>query len=276
MSELFLCSFASPDLKKSSERFITQSKKINLYKKVKVFGFSDLSEKKKKQINSFKKKRLFGYACWKPEIILNFLNEIPQDSILQYSDVGCHLNYNGAQRLNFYKEETLKNDYLVFKYTEPDFKIDKELKYQIYYEYEYTKEDLFKHFKISSNSKIRNSEQIWSGSMFFKNNSKTINFLNSWLKVCEINNLIDDSPSLEKNNSAFIEHRHDQSVFSILCKINNYKTLSVSECEWAEDNNGRYWKHLDNFPILAKRDKEYNLIKRFLNRQIKNIKRILK
>ena len=52
--------------------------------------------------------------------------------------------------------------------------------------------------------------------------------------------------------------------------------LSASECEWGEDNKGRTWEHLKNFPILAKRDKKYNFLKRFINRQKKNFKRIFK
>lgn len=276
MSELFLCSFASPDLYKSINRFVKQSKKIDFYKKVKVFGLNDLSRKKKNQIRSFEKKRLYGYACWKPEIILNFISELPENSILQYSDIGCHLNYGGRDRLNYYKNFTLKNDFLVFDYRYPDFNFRKKLNYQIYFEHEYTKEDLFKYFEIPKNSQIRSSKQVWSGTMFLKKNKRTIDFLKSWLEISNINNLIDDTDSIEKNDIKFIEHRHDQSIFSILCKINNIKGLSASECEWAEDENGRYWEHLKTFPILAKRDKEYNLIKRFLNRQTKNIRRIFK
>ena len=34
------------------------------------------------------------------------------------------------------------------------------------------------------------------------------------------------------------------------------------ECEWAEFENKRIWSHLFKYPILAKRDKEYNLIKK--------------
>ena len=35
-------------------------------------------------------------------------------------------------------------------------------------------------------------------------------------------------------------------------------SLSASEAEWAEDDVDKTWKHLDKFPILAKRDKKYN------------------
>ena len=85
--------------------------------------------------------------------------------------------------------------------------------------------------------------------------------------------MIDDSESSSKNHENFIEHRHDQSIFSLISK-KKILMLSASECEWAEDNKGRTWEHLKNFPILAKRDKKYNFLKRFINRQKKTFKRI--
>ena len=276
MTDLFLCSFASPDLKNSVKRFLKQSKSISLYKDTKVFCWDDLSLQKKKQIDFFlknKNKRLYGYASWKPEIILNYLNYIPEDSILQYSDIGCHLNKYGIKRLEEYLEIMKKNNILAFQYNDPKFLTEHKLNFQIYYEKEYTKEDLFKYFDIADDSIIRTSEQIWSGSMFFKNNDETRKLLKQWLDVCNINYLIDDSPSKVKNDEKFVEHRHDQSIFSILCKLNNIICLSASECEWAEDKNGRFWDHLKNYPIHAKRDKKLNFLRRFFLRQSKNIKR---
>tara|TARA_B100000035_G_C20913080_1_gene514893 strand:+ start:105 stop:956 length:852 start_codon:yes stop_codon:yes gene_type:complete len=279
MDKIYLVSFASYDLKRSVNRFVKQSKEINLYENTKVYRFDDLSINKKNQIDSFFKKgnkRLFGYACWKPEIILKGLKEIPENSILQYSDIGCHLNKNGYERLKYYLSLVDKNEILAFQYNQPQFHIKQKIKFQIYYENEYTKEDLFDYFKILPESDVRYSEQICSGIIFFKNNKRSRNFLKQWDEVCNISNLIDDTPSAKQNSEKFIEHRHDQSAFSILCKINNIVCLSASECEWAEDEKGRYWDHLINYPILAKRDKKTNILKRFFLRQIKNFNRILK
>jgi hypothetical protein len=65
-----------------------------------------------------------------------------------------------------------------------------------------------------------------------------------------------------------------QSVFSILSKLNNSYKFSALECEWAEHNNQRVWDHIYNYPILAKRDKQFNIFKRFINRQMKTINRL--
>ncbi len=278
MNNLYLCSFASQDLKVSTSRFIKQSQEMEFYKDIKVFGWNELSSNKKKQIEIFFKKnnkRLFGYACWKPEIILKYMDTVPKESIIQYSDIGCHLNKNGKKRLKEYVNMASKHNILAFKYIKPNLKTEKKLKFQIYFENEYTKNDMFEHFEIPKNSSIRNSEQVWSGTMFIKNNKETKEFLKKWLNVCNLSNLIDDSLSIKKDCQEFVEHRHDQSAFSILCKLNNVFCLSASECEWAEDEKGRFWDHLKDYPILAKRDKKLNFLKRFFFRQLKNIKRII-
>ena len=87
---------------------------------------------------------------------------------------------------------------------------------------------------------------------------------------------LDDSESENANHEKFVGMRGCQSVFSIICKMNKVDTISASECEWAEHGGKRKWDHLMNYPILAKRDKKYNIIKRFLNRQKKNFNRLLK
>ena len=72
MTKLFLCSFASPDLVRSVARFKDQAKKMEIYEKIKIFGYNDLSINKKNQINNFfkiKQKRLYGYGSWKAFII---------------------------------------------------------------------------------------------------------------------------------------------------------------------------------------------------------------
>ena len=72
MKNLFLCSFASSDLKRSVVRFEEQAINMRIYEKIKIYGYNDLSKEKKIQIDNFfkiKQKRLYGYACWKAFVI---------------------------------------------------------------------------------------------------------------------------------------------------------------------------------------------------------------
>ena len=71
-----LCSFASPDLKRSAERIKKQAEDINLYNKIKVYTVDDLGKKEKEFLKKILKKgnsRGYGYWFWKPLIIKKFL-----------------------------------------------------------------------------------------------------------------------------------------------------------------------------------------------------------
>ena len=89
--------------------------------------------------------------------------------------------------------------------------------------------------------------------------------------------LIDNSPSIAKNHIEFIEHRHDQSALSLLCKLNNIFSLSAYDhCEWALDKKGRNWIHLTDSPVQAKRDLKYisfYALKKNMNKIFKRIKK---
>jgi len=277
MNKLYLCSFSSTDLKRSKERFTNQAEKMNFYENIKIYDENDLTSEIKNQIKNFNylnQRRLYGFGCWKAFIIKDFLNSVPKNSVVQYSDIGCHLNYKGKERLIEYARICKKQNILGFQYFNPGPEFDNRYKYQNYLEKNYTKKKLFEYFNIENKFEILDSPQFMSGVIFFLNNEISVNFLNEWEQLSLINDLIDNS-SCENNDVLLKEHRHDQSLFSILCKINNIKGLSSSECEWAEFQNKRTWEHLENYPILAKRDKEYNLLKRFLDRQKKNISRFI-
>ena len=74
-----------------------------------------------------------------------------------------------------------------------------------------------------------------------------------------------DSKFIEKSLPGFIAHRHSQSVLSILAKKINCNFISAYESEWAlDENRNRTYNHLQNYPIIARRDKKKNIFLRFL------------
>ena len=278
-NKIYLCSFASSDLDLSVKRFLFQANKMNIYSDIKVYRPKDLSSELKKRIEKlFKnggKNRYYGFDIWRPEIITNSLNEIPDGSILHYSDIGNHLNNSGIWRLEEYIKKTKENNMVVFDYRNPPIELSKkEYNYQKYFEYEFTKGDIFNYFNLTNQSEIYNSYQIWGGTFFLQKGNFSNDFINQWHKANQLTHLFDDSPSKVKNHDKCKGMRGCQSVFSILSKINGAYKFSASECEWAEFNNSKTWNHILNYPILAKRDKKFNIFRRFINRQKKTLNRI--
>lgn len=276
ISNIYLCSFSSPDLFISKLRFYIQSKSLNYYKKIKIYSVNDLSLKTKKTINEYLKKNDrhgYGYWKWKPEIILDFLLKIPNNSILHYCDIGSHFYPKKVSRLSYYEKICRKKDMVVFSYSEPKKKI-KGLIYPSYTESHFTKANLIKFFKLKKNSKHLSSTQISATSFFIKKNLKNIKFIKTWIKVCRKNNLIDHTPSNILNHPKFIVHRNDQSIFSLLCKLNKIFKVSIyNDFEGAFKNGILYWDHLNKSPLLHKRDLLYlsfGRLKRVFSRYVMN------
>jgi hypothetical protein len=85
------------------------------------------------------------------------------------------------------------------------------------------------------------------GILFIRKCEKSLEIIRKWIKVFYDDfALVDDSPSKYPNFPEFIENRHDQSVWSLLVKLNGVRRLSHSEqCEVD-----------DKYPIWALRDKQ--------------------
>ena len=164
-----------------------------------------------------------------------------EGDILHYLDIGCHLNSKGLLRLSEYID-LLKNSkgILGFDFSYPTdnnyFKHDGRELFD-WPEKDWTKIDLIKHFKAESDD-IINTPQICATTIFFLKNSFSEKFVDDWVNTFKRNlNLIDDSPSKNKEKNSFVMHRHDQSIFSILGKLNKISIISSYEIYYPDKNN---------------------------------------
>ena len=277
-TNIYLCSFASPNLFLSKIRFNSQLNTFGYYDGYKIFSYNDLPSEAKEFIKLCKKEkdlRGYGYWIWKPLIIKKYLKSLPKDSILHYCDIGSEFNIYQETKKNFLDDLKklceIKN-MVAFDYSEPINK-DQDLNYKILYEFQLTKNELFKFYNIDKDSKIYNSPQYSAGSFFLKNCSASFEFIEEWLKPFRFSKkLVDNSESSFEQHKKFIEHRHDQSVFSILCKLKNIYTLSVYDYfEHSFYQNIPYWENLLVSPLHHKRNLRYvsiNKLLKFLKRKI--------
>lgn len=158
--------------------------------------------------NVFNSRRGGGYYIWKPYIIYKHLQLLNHNDILVFVDAGCKID-NNIEEINKLINMTNNNKGLLVFGTG-----------QI--ENKWTKGDIFKYFNCLNNEKIYNTEQIASGILFIKKNDFTIHLITEWWNTCKKQpNLINDSISNTPNFNVFRENRHDQSLLSIICKLNN-------------------------------------------------------
>ena len=77
--------------------------------------------------------------------------------------------------------------------------------------------DLILHLGMQ-NSRLLARRQHQAGALLFSVCDKTIYIVDLWYNTGCNYHMIDDSPSKKPNLSCFREHRHDQSIFSLLTK----------------------------------------------------------
>ena len=181
----------------------------------KIFGGVDITIGYKKEdidaafINKHREiinnKKGGGYWLWKPYIILKTMLNSQLGDYIFYCDSGAF----PVARLDVLVKELEKNKQDVMGFELP------------LNEKQWTKSSVFKCLATSENiNYLKNSNQILASFILFKNTKNSQGFVKEWLDVCCTKDLITD---VVINDEEFlIEHRHDQSIFSILYKINNY------------------------------------------------------
>jgi len=146
-----------------------------------------------------KNKRGYGYWLWKPYIIMKTMETLKVGDVLLYLDCGCEIDINKKNKLiDFF--ELVKTEKII-----ANTKSDRQDKY--------TKMDL-----LVEMNETEYSCMIEAGAILFFVCKKTYDFVKEWYQLCCEYHNIDDSPSLLENSVNFVEHRHDQSVFTILIK----------------------------------------------------------
>ena len=89
----------------------------------------------------------------------------------------------------------------------------------------YTKRDVFAAMGCDED-KYWNALQVEAGIIVCKKNESTIHVIREWLKWCLTDDLITDKPNQTPNFENFIDHRHDQSILSIMRVFHNIYTTN--------------------------------------------------
>ena len=78
------------------------------------------------------------------------------------------------------------------------------------------KMDVIQKFKMTDTVFTHNAEDCWGGAILLKKTDSTIKYINEWFTMCCDYENITDSTSKIPNDACFTEHRHDQSLLSVI------------------------------------------------------------
>lgn len=206
--KLYFITFGNQNYYNSLKRISNEVKNFNIFDEIITIRDTDL----KNDINFWNKhsnfiennKRGYGYWLWKPYINLKLLEKINENDIVVYADSGCTFNIQGKKRLLEYIELVKKYNMLSFELTHKERK--------------YTKKDVFEYFDYKNDDNMINAT-----SFIYKKCDFVQNLFKLYYETCCNYHLLNDEKSISKNYVEFIDHRHDQSIFSIIRKkFNSY------------------------------------------------------
>lgn len=266
MNDFWFVTFGDSRLKEARRRIQKQAKKMGVFgERIRIFDENSLNadfcEKMKEHL--IPGSRGFGYWCWKPQIILQVLREMPEGDVLLYCDIGCHLNPKGLKRLEEYRQYAIAHGIVAFQSRALGEAARNDLSMHFLPERQWTKMDLLEYFGVAERRDVLDSGQM-GGTIVAAARADTRRFMEEW-RACfyEHFEFVDDTPSKLPNFPDFIENRHDQSVFSVLCKKHGVFSLSSGEyahirCYMPEGGDEslwpEYWKEMKRFPVHARRD----------------------
>ena len=197
-------------------RLTSQANNVNLFDK--IIGYTDVDLK-----NDFEfwnkhgtfitnNQRGYGYWIWKSYIIKKTMDTMLDGDILLYLDAGCEIDINKKQILSDYINYVTTECLIVTETHIPNI--------VIYFEKDWTKMDLLLQLDMLDD-KYLSTPSYQAGAQLILKCDKMIAHVNQWYDLCCNYHNIDDSPSISSNLQCFREHRHDQSVCSLLIKKNN-------------------------------------------------------
>lgn len=204
----FVC-FSTANMKRQREVIISDAKRLGI--------FSDVHEWDEDKLvatseycnlpSRIKKGRGFGFFWWKPFIIRKALEQKPKGGLVFYSDCG---RYDGGYRL----ADGAK--YLIDAYAETGFA-----------GVEVPQFGAARRWTRASCYSLTERASVWEGLpqiqatfSLWRNDENTQALLSRWEAACRLPELIADPTEDEKKSepAAFVAHRHDQSLLTILAR----------------------------------------------------------
>ena len=203
---IHFCTFGNvPAYSRSINELCTEAIRSNYFNTVTSYDQSIIPNEHKTFIQN--NTRGYGYWLWKPIVILKRMQVEKEGDVIIYADAGCGISTTNEAREKF-KEwiESVKNH--------PTHRISFQMPH---IEENWTKADLFKMMDCTTDEYKKTGQHI-GGIQIYQVTKENIAFLKEVLQYMCNYHLLTDAPSTLPNASSFIEHRHDQSVFSLMFK----------------------------------------------------------
>jgi hypothetical protein len=238
---LKLISFADGPYRLRATTFAAEATAMKVFDDVDVYDLSRLSEDFRVHHGRFieTNPRGFGYWIWKPHILIKALQASSEEDVVFYIDVGSRLNPDGRARLLEYAEIVSASPHKMLSFS------------NTHTEKIWTKMDLLNRLGIANDPTICGTSQLTAGFIILCPTQSNLVLCQEWqaIAVEDDYRFSNDLPSSSKNCDQFQEHRHDQSISSVLRKM---RGTAVTHYE-SQPYDNYYERYKPMLPVLAQR-----------------------
>lgn len=194
---------------------------LPFFNKIITYTDKDITELKKSHPKHFENSRGFGYWLWKPYLILKTLNSVADNDIVMYTDSTMKFVTNPEPLFNILTTK----DILLFS---TEYKNSQFIKYDTFYGLD------------SLDEKYVNGKHVNAAIILIKKTMDSTSFITEYLNYCQNFKIISDEVNTNGvNYSDFIDHRHDQSILSIL-SIKKQIELHKDPTQWGVKHNNLF------------------------------------
>lgn len=202
-----LINFANQGFEKSQKQNSISATKVGGIENIINYSLKDIDKEfAKNNRKILRHNRGAGYWLWKPYFIYQTLLNLKEGDYLFYCDSGAYFIKSVLPLIEDFNE---CNGFLM------SFELP-------FIEQHWTKRDLFVHMNCDT-SKFTETPQRLASFSIWKVSPESCQFALEWLQLAQNAQLLTDTRNKYgmPNYDGFQEHRHDQSIFSLLCKKYN-------------------------------------------------------
>lgn len=233
-------------IRSASQRLKTQAEETGWFSTARAYGLASLMQFPSWYNDHheflFHSKKGFGYWIWKPFLIWQTLQNTRLNDYVLYLDAGYEFCQEGEKR--FFEYLQLASENLILAWSLPT-----------HINRKWIKSSVLDYFGITNDSYILSESIREAGFCLIKNTSLTRSFFREFSLICCDHKyyLVDDSFDPAQQHRDFREHRHDQSIFSLLSYERQMGVFPINESYFEDE-----WKlgyHPAEFPFAAFRNR---------------------
>lgn len=213
--------YSGKPLKAAADRFMAQAVRVGWFDQVDIF-FPDADSPLMRKFAEIhgeyvrNNPRGYGYWIWKSYLVDEILSGLPLGSHLYYMDIGCELSAFGEGRFNFLDDYVDRHGVLFFQMP--------------FLEKAWNKMETALAILGHWDHQTMDTGQIQATWFALKKSDDSMSLVTEWRRWClkDGGYYLTDSCDPDLQHAAFIGHRHDQAILSLIVKRRGY---SLFTCE---------------------------------------------